>query len=120
MHWFRYCQTFDIVKQKKIDTRMDDRLFELVDGYAKTHGMTRTQVVVAAVRQFFGITPANPVTFAHTQQRGIYTPVTCAPTQETTLMAAEEPNNICELPDSGSSPAKTPIRYQPKKQKSSK
>jgi hypothetical protein len=29
-----------------------------------------------------------------------------------TLMAAEEPGNISELPVPGSSPAKTPIRYQ--------
>lgn len=55
------------VKQKKIDTRMDDQLFKLVDGYARAHGMTRTQVVVAAVRQFFGMTPANPVAFAQSQ-----------------------------------------------------
>ena len=35
-----------------------------------------------------------------------------------TMMAAEEPGNISELPVPGSSPAKTPIRYQPKKRKS--
>jgi len=55
------------VNKKKIDTRMDDHLFDLVDSYAKNNSMTRTQVVVAAVRQFFGLTPANPVAFAQSQ-----------------------------------------------------
>lgn len=52
------------VKPKKIDTRMDARLYELVDSYARAHGLTRSQVVVAAVRQYFGISPSNPVAFA--------------------------------------------------------
>lgn len=54
----------DGVKPKKIDTRMDARLYELVDSYARAHSLTRSQVVVAAVRQYFGISPSNPVAFA--------------------------------------------------------
>lgn len=55
------------VKPKKIDTRMDASLYELVDSYARAHGLTRSQVVVAAVRQYFGISPSNPVAFAQSQ-----------------------------------------------------
>ncbi len=102
------------VKVKKIDTRLDDYLFALVDAYAKRHGLKRTQVIVRALEKYFGIQHADPVEFASRNilpTKGFHAP-------DTTMMQ-EESGNISELPVPGFSPAKTPIRYQAKRRKSS-
>jgi hypothetical protein len=96
-----------LVKSKKIDTRLDDYLFALVDAYAKRHGLKRTQVIVRALEKYFGIQHADPVEFA---SRNIL-PTTAFHAPETTVMQ-EDPGNICELPVPGSSPAKTQVRYK--------
>ena len=55
------------MKQKKIDTRLDDYLFALVDAFAKRHGLKRTQVIIRALEEFFGLEQADPKAFARTQ-----------------------------------------------------
>ena len=55
------------MNQKKIDTRLDADLHALVSAYAFQNNLSRSQVVVAALRQFFGMIPANPVAFAQSQ-----------------------------------------------------
>lgn len=55
------------VNGKKIDTRVPDDLHELVAAYAAQNNLSRSQVVVAALRQFFGMMPSNPVAFAQSQ-----------------------------------------------------
>lgn len=84
------------MKNKKIDTRLDDYLFALVDAYARRHGLKRTQVVVRAIEHYFGIRHADPVEFAARK----ISPLETALLQET-------PSNISELPVPGSSQART-------------
>lgn len=96
---------------------MSKTLYDLVDSYAVNQGIKRSAVVVQALEQFFGMQKqvVSPVEFA--KSRKILTPnVIYAPE---TMMAAEEPGSICELPVPGSSQVRTPVRYQGKKRKSS-
>lgn len=103
---------------RNVSTTVPDEVYEKMETLANQGGLRLTAWARAALIQeakketVYGLAPLV--------KNANHAPVTYAPTQETTLMAAEEPNNICELPDSGFSPAKTPIRYQPKKRKSSK
>lgn len=104
------CQTFSSVKQKKIDTRLDDYLFALVDAYAKRHGLKRTQVIIRSLEKFFGIEHADPAEFARHQLQSGPREKQTKDTPETILMQ-DAPGEICELPELGSLPAK-PTRYQ--------
>ena len=55
------------VNHKKIDTRLPADLHDLVSAYAEQNNLSRSQVVVAALKQFFGMCPTNPVAFAQSQ-----------------------------------------------------
>jgi len=55
------------VNHKKIDTRLPEDLHRLVSAYAEQNNLSRSQVVVASLRQFFGMMPSNPVAFAQSQ-----------------------------------------------------
>lgn len=102
---------------RNVSTTVPDEIYEKMETLAAQGGLRLTAWARAALIQearnatVYGLRPI--------EKQAIHAPVIYAPTQDTTPIAAEEPNNICELPDSGSSPAKTPIRYQPKKRKSS-
>jgi hypothetical protein len=104
----------DLVKTKKIDTRLNDYLFALVDAYAKRHGLKRTQVIVRALEKYFGIQHADPVEFA---SRNIL-PTTAFHTPETTMMQeTHEPPGGSTLDPSaasagGSETAQEPVHYQ--------
>ena len=104
-----------LVKSKKIDTRLDDYLFALVDAYAKRHGLKRTQVIVRALEKYFGIQHADPVEFA---SRNIL-PTTAFHAPETTMMQETSENSHGDsiirpstMSDGGSNSVKTPTRYQ--------
>ena len=63
-----YRQLSDICgMHKKIDTRLPEDLHKLVTAYAEQNNLSRSQVVVNSLRQFFGIMPSNPVAFAQSQ-----------------------------------------------------
>lgn len=100
-----------------VSTTVPKEIFDTMEALAAEGGIRVTAWARAALIQearnatVYGLRPI--------EKQAIHAPVIYAPTQDTTPIAAEEPTNICELPDSGSSPAKTPIRYQPKKRKSS-
>jgi hypothetical protein len=102
---------------KKIDTRMSKTLYDLVDGYATSQGIKRSAVVVQALEQFFGMQKpvVSPAEFAKARKI-LPTNVIYAPE---TMIAAEEPGSICELPVLGLSQVRTPVQYQGKKRKSS-
>lgn len=55
------------MNHKKIDTRLPEDLHKLVSAYAEQNNLSRSQVVVASLRQFFGMMPSNPVAFAQSQ-----------------------------------------------------
>ena len=59
------------VNHKKIDTRLPADLHDLVSAYAEQNNLSRSQVVVAALKQFFGMCPTNPVAFAQSQGKAI-------------------------------------------------
>ncbi len=106
------------VKVKKIDTRLDDYLFALVDAYAKRHSLKRTQVIVRALEKYFGIQHADPVEFAS----GNILPKTVLHAPISRVQLNDEKNPSEPLGDSihdpseksagGSKTAKTPTRYQ--------
>lgn len=98
------------MKSKKIDTRLEDYLFALVDAYARRHGMKRTQVVVQAIEKFFGIEHADPIEFA--SGKILATPRSRAPE---TLILEDGPTVSTTDPSDasagGSSTARNVIRY---------
>lgn len=103
------------MKTKKIDTRLEDYLFALVDAYARRHGMKRTQVVVQAIEKFFGIQHADPVEFA--SGKILATPRNRAP--ETIILQDGPGGSVLKpstMSDGGSEIARSPVQY-PKKRK---
>lgn len=109
--WRGKSPTFPVVKEKKIDTRLEDYLFALVDAYAKRHGMKRTQVVVMALEKFFGLHRADPVEFAKEK-------ILPMPAPTPALKFAEEPGASMSDPSDGSaggSETAREIRYEPKR-----
>jgi hypothetical protein len=113
---------------RKIDTRMSKRLFELVDGYAAAQGIKRSAVVVQALEQFFGMQKqtVSPTDFARTRNI-LPTPLFHAPVSRVHLndeKTTVDPHGASihdpsDKSDGGSKTAKTPIRYQAKRRKSS-
>jgi len=104
-----------VVKTKKIDTRLEDYLFALVDAYASRHGMKRTQVVVKAIEKFFGIEHADPIQFAS----GKILSKSRSHAPETLILEDGPTGSMLKpsrMSDGGSKIAQTPIQY-PKKGK---
>lgn len=99
------------MKQKKIDTRLEDYIFALVDAYAKRHGMKRTQVVVLALEKFFGLHRTDPVEFA--KEKILTMPRVDMPA---TMKAAEAPGASIMDPSDKSAGGSETV-YQPQRRR---
>ena len=116
--------------KRNFSVRLSDEIIKMLDEIAENTGMniTRNNVIEQAAEWAVRTYRANGNRALTNEdfnsliefiqgKRKILTPDLSHAHE--TMMAAEEPGNISELPVPGSSPAKPPIRYQPKKRKSS-
>ena len=102
------------VKVKKIDTRLDDYLFALVDAYAKRHGLKRTQVIVRALEKYFGIQHADPVEFASRNilpTKGFHAPEITLMQEEPAGLHGDSMHDPSAAPDGGSKTARKSTAY---------
>ena len=95
-----------------VSTTVPKEVFDTMEALAAEGGIRVTAWARAALIQearkatVYGMRPI--------EKQANHAPVISAPTPDTTPIPANGPDNICELPVPGSSPAKTPNRRQPK------
>jgi hypothetical protein len=101
-----------MLKTKKIDVRLDQELFDLVDNYAKSSRLSRAQVVERALLQLFGRPVMdNPITQGNaaplkSSQKSSSKPSNVSPPVGAEIATINEPL------DSGSAPARRPSSRQ--------